>query len=461
MNDNLKGNEELKEVVKESENKVDKDIKPIEIDLVEFNKLSSKEQYDYIEKTLENIYKGSLKIRKKHVLKCISLSCDSTDATNYLPYGLKVDKITDKLTFMFVKKSSTPTIILFLVMFLLATLGATYAGFRYYSLAQLNLDIDGDGIADINIDINANQIADINIDTLDNKKNKVPIPDVNIDYKGNRVATFNVDTDDDGKADFNLVNVPRRDSNNNYTCVNDDKTLIYNCDTNKDGWPDINLDVYGDGSLILDRDTDGNNIPDLNIDRNGDKVCDFMCDTNKDDKCDMYCVNPDNLDIETYSGTTIITGNPNQYLDSATLLVVFESQNEVRIEDIFPDDQHEYSPGAEVTTDVPELNFTVENLSPLEVKYKIKWIVKENTFLTTNFQYQLTREDIDEVIIPWKMAPKIATVENPNIMATDLTIGSKEIQTYSVDFRLRGTGQEQNIDQGKTFYGQIEVEIIR
>ena len=43
-----------------------------EIDLTKFNLLSDKEQYDEIKKILEDIYKDSLKINRKYVMKVIS-----------------------------------------------------------------------------------------------------------------------------------------------------------------------------------------------------------------------------------------------------------------------------------------------------------------------------------------------------------------------------------------------------
>ena len=96
-------------------------------------------------------------------------------------------------------------------------------------------------------------------------------PDINIDYKGTDVAVFNVDTDNDGKADLNFVN----------TDVDKDGKCDFNCDTNKDGFPDEKLDFNGNKEIddydkayqaqmggqesLLDYDTDGDGIADVNI----------------------------------------------------------------------------------------------------------------------------------------------------------------------------------------------------
>lgn len=96
-------------------------------------------------------------------------------------------------------------------------------------------------------------------------------PDINIDYKGSGVGIFNVDTDEDGKADYNLINY---DKDNDGKCD-------FNCDTNKDGFPDENLDFNGnhkiddydkayltqaaDSASVVDLDTDNDGIPDVNI----------------------------------------------------------------------------------------------------------------------------------------------------------------------------------------------------
>src|SRR5574344_2140982 len=248
------------------------------IDLVKFNIETAENQYKIIETTLNEIYQNNIKVTKKHIMKVINLTCNPKDDYLYLPYDLKVSK--EKLLLNFTVEKKKPIgigwIIFMIWLFIFSLIGATYAGIKYLSLADLNKDIDGDGIADINIDINKDQKAEINIDTNDDKK-----PNVNIDYKSNRKSVFNIDTNGDGKADSNFIN----------DATDKSKTCTVNCDLNGDGWPDINLDLDGDGTPDTDIDTDGDRVADLNIDVNGDTVCDLMCDTDNDKLCDENCIN--------------------------------------------------------------------------------------------------------------------------------------------------------------------------
>ncbi|MDD2505147.1 MAG: hypothetical protein PHF21_02605, partial [Bacilli bacterium] len=214
------------------------------IDLIKFNIKTEQEQFNEIETILKNIYQSDLDVNKKHVYKCIKLTCNPKNDFIFLPHNLKVSK--EKLTLKFsveAKKTIGFGWLMFSIwLFIFALIGATYAGFIYLNAANLNKDIDGDGIPDINIDINNDGIADINIDV-----NNDNIPDLNIDYKGNRKARFNIDTNGDGKADFNLINDATGEK-----C----STCLINCDTTGDGWPNINIDIDGDGKADLDIDTD-------------------------------------------------------------------------------------------------------------------------------------------------------------------------------------------------------------
>ena len=63
----------LNKTNKQKENPI-KDFPGKEIDLTKFNLLSDKAQYDEIKKVLEDIYKDSLKVNRKHVMKVISLT---------------------------------------------------------------------------------------------------------------------------------------------------------------------------------------------------------------------------------------------------------------------------------------------------------------------------------------------------------------------------------------------------
>ena len=231
--------------MKPKENKkTEKNTNPIknfpgkEVDLTKFNLLSDKKQYDEIKKILVDIYKDNLKINRKQVMKVISLTLTTGDDYTYLPYSLKVSKEKLKLKFEVVPKKGVGLGIIIAAFWalLFSIVGATYAGVYYWSIKDLNKDIDDDGIADINIDIDGDKKADINVDT--DKDNK---PNLNIDYKGNRKGVFNIDYDNDGKADYNLVNDA---TDKNTVCK-------INCDNNGDGWPDLNIDLDGDGNPDL------------------------------------------------------------------------------------------------------------------------------------------------------------------------------------------------------------------
>lgn len=93
---------------------------------------------------------------------------------------------------------------------------------------------------------------------------------VNIDYNGAGYAFFNLDTDKDGEADLNLINID----------TDKDGKCDLNCDTNKDGFPDKNLDFDGNGQITdydetlaaqfnatstANLDTDGDGLADVNV----------------------------------------------------------------------------------------------------------------------------------------------------------------------------------------------------
>lgn len=98
-------------------------------------------------------------------------------------------------------------------------------------------------------------------------------PEYNIDYNGSQVAFFNIDLDEDKKADTNLINQD----------VDKDGKCDFNCDTNKDGYPDSKLDFDGNGIInetdeniqkqltgtsTLNQDIDGDGKADINVSDN-------------------------------------------------------------------------------------------------------------------------------------------------------------------------------------------------
>ena len=303
------------------------------------------------------------------------------------------------------------------------------------SKANLNKDIDGDGIPDINIDINGDGIADINID-LDGDN----IPDVNIDYKGNRKAVFNVDTNGDGKADTNFVN----DATNGKKCS-------INCDLDGDGWPDINIDLDGDGIPDVDIDTDGDGIPDLNLDLDGDGICDLMCDTNGDGICDEKCIKtPDYKEDHKNTGSSIHTGQGNVEASTPYLLINYNDGVTVNVKGLLPDDQL-LVPGYDLEKPIKE--FTIENLSDYPIYYAIKWNVKSNTFITNNLEYKIVGSN-GAPTISARSVPKKSTQ-----IVEKILIMPRVSQKFRVEINLKGTGTPQNEDQGKQFIGQIDIEL--
>ena len=406
------------------------------IDLVKFNIKKEQDQFTEIEKILKEIYQNDLKINRKHILKCLKLTWSVNDDFIFLPFNLKVSK--EKFTLKFdvqpKKGIGFGWVIFSIWLFLFAFIGATYAGFTYLSIANLNKDIDGDGIADINIDINNDKLAEINVDI-----NNDDIPDLNIDYKGNRRAVFNIDTDNDQKPNYNIVN----DATGGKAC-------LINCDLDGDGWPDINLDLDGDGIIDIDIDTDNDKVPDLNLDVNGDGLCDIMCDTNGDKVCDIKCIKvvEQNEDVKTGSSTQ--TGEANVETSTPYLLINYNDGITVNVRGLLPDDQPEIA-GLPVVKPVKE--FTVENLSDYPIYYGIRWNVSTNTFVSDNLKYTIQ-----------------GTNGAPNLEPTPMPVTSRSIyervlimprvtQKFRIQINLHGTGLPQNEDQGREFIGQIEINL--
>lgn len=405
------------------------------IDLIKFNNKSDKDQIEIIEEVLKEIYGDNLKVTKKLVMKVIRLTLNPKDDFIILPYSLKVSKEKLNLNFNVVSKNSvsTGTMIFLIWLFIFSLIGATYAGIKYLSLADLNKDIDGDGIADINIDINSDSKADINIDSNNDDK-----PDINIDYKGNRKSVFNIDTDGDGIADSNMVNDA---TNKNNKCE-------INCDINGDGWPDLNLDLDGDGEPDSDIDTDGDGVADLNLDTNGDGVCDVMCDTDDDGVCDENCINTTTPKKENGSSTS--SGDPNTSSSTPMLLINYTDGVTVNVSDLMPDDQ----PLADgVERKKPYKTFTIENMANYPMTYSLKWEIDSNTFVTDNFKFKIESTN-GGYKSNYKTVPK-----NDSYIVKNITIQPRVKQKYTITFNLVGTNTVQNEDQGRIFQAKIEAEV--
>ena len=414
---------------KEQDIVINKDFKEFKIDLNEFNLKKVPEQFKTIKEIVSSAYHEDTKLLKEWIVSCIELSCSNKDEAIYLPKNLRLLKKKNFLIFSFKKQRKFNYFLLgiYLLAFIIGILAATYWAVFYLSRAHLNKDIDGDGIADINLDINNDGKAEINIDNNFDDK-----PDLNIDYKGNRKIVFNIDQDNDGKADYNLV----------FDATND-KACSINCDTNGDGWPDLNVDINGDKKADFDIDTDGDGVADLNLDTNGDSVCDLMCDTNDDYVCDEFCIGV-NLDIYKTSGSTTVTGIPDNDVTTGGLVITYNNNDEATL-GVLPDDMVESKP-------IPDRTFTIENTSNYPIKYRLVWNIAQNNFETDNLKYSLTSYN-GGASVAQQTVPK-----SDVLVAEDIIIPARSIQNYTLSFRFVGIYEEQNIDQNRRFNGIIMAE---
>lgn len=401
--------------------------------LEDLEKLSVEKQEKHLEDVFDKIYSGEeIESLRKYALRCIKLTCDPKDNKIHLPYGVMVQKKENKLIIKIYNNRHWFLLLLFLTLMLLAILGASYSAVNYSIVKNLNKDIDGDGIPELNLDLNGDREAEINIDiNWDNK------PDLNIDYIGNRQPIFNVDKNKNGIADHNLMNQD----------LNKDGKCDLNCDLNKDGWPDINLNFNGNKKPEINIDTDGDKVPDLNFDMNRDMKCDLHCDINNDYICDKWCLTiPDleNMD-PVNSGSSTNIGNKELTVKSGELILEYEDTNKVLIDNIYPDDQPNY------TQDIPTKKFKVTNKSSLYIKYNLRWVVTLNNYESDNFKFKVASTN-NGANFDFKTAPKITSP-----LATEIIIPPFTTQEYEVDFKLQGVGGKQNYDQGKIFSGYIEI----
>lgn len=397
------------------------------INIKEFMLQKSGEQDKLITDTLDKIYEGNVEVTKKHLEKVLNVAFDNKDNETYLPHSLCVKKDGNKLIFAF-KKKNTALIILFLLGFLFIAGFATFTGVQFLAKEKLNIDLNGDGIADLNIDLDDDGLCDINCDTNDDGK-----PDKNIDYRGNRKQIFNVLVENKDTL-FNEMNQ-----------MDENGKCKLNCDTNNDGWPDTNIDIDGDGKADLNIDIDNNGLPDLNIDTNGDGVADINIDDDGDGKCDRLCAS-----VSDNKGGMTTIGGGNVNIDTAALIVAFESGDDINISNLYPDDQND----PDVNTTVPDVKFTIINTTSKALHYNLDWINVENTFTSGNFMTKIFGDN-GGYKADWASAPT-----TNNRFANNIEIPAYTTQNYVLSFKLRGIGTEQNFDQGKTFKGRVAVDII-
>lgn len=397
------------------------------INIKEFMLQKSGEQDKLITDTLDKIYEGNVEVTKKHLEKVLNVAFDNKDNETYLPHSLCVKKDGNKLIFAF-KKKNTALIILFLLGFLFIAGFATFTGVQFLAKEKLNIDLNGDGIADLNIDLDDDGLCDINCDTNDDGK-----PDKNIDYRGNRKQIFNVLVENKDTL-FNEMNQ-----------MDEKGKCKLNCDTNNDGWPDTNIDIDGDNKADLNIDIDNNGLPDLNIDTNGDGVADINIDDDGDGKCDRLCAS-----VSDNKGGMTTIGGGNVNIDTAALIVAFESGADINVSNLYPDDQND----PDVNTTVPDVKFTIINTTSKALHYNLDWINVENTFTSGNFMTKIFGDN-GGYKADWASAPT-----TNNRFANNIEIPAYTTQNYVLSFKLRGIGTEQNFDQGKIFKGRVAVDII-
>jgi hypothetical protein len=397
------------------------------INIKEFMLQKSGEQDKLITDTLDKIYEGNVEVTKKHLEKVLNVAFDNKDNETYLPHSLCVKKDGNKLIFAF-KKKNTALIILFLLGFLFIAGFATFTGVQFLAKEKLNIDLNGDGIADLNIDLDDDGLCDINCDTNDDGK-----PDKNIDYRGNRKQIFNVLVENKDTL-FNEMNQ-----------MDEKGKCKLNCDTNNDGWPDTNIDIDGDNKADLNIDIDNNGLPDLNIDTNGDGVADINIDDDGDGKCDRLCAS-----VSDNKGGMTTIGGGNVNIDTASLIVAFESGADINVSNLYPDDQND----PDVNTTVPDVKFTIINTTSKALHYNLDWINVENTFTSGNFMTKIFGDN-GGYKADWASAPT-----TNNRFANNIEIPAYTTQNYVLSFKLRGIGTEQNFDQGKIFKGRVAVDII-
>lgn len=397
------------------------------INIKEFMLQKSGEQDKLITDTLDKIYEGNVEVTKKHLEKVLNVAFDNKDNETYLPHSLCVKKDGNKLIFAF-KKKNTALIILFLLGFLFIAGFATFTGVQFLAKEKLNIDLNDDGIADLNIDLDDDGLCDINCDTNDDGK-----PDENIDYRGNRKQIFNVLVENKDTL-FNEMNQ-----------MDENGKCKLNCDTNNDGWPDTNIDIDGDGKADLNIDIDNNGLPDLNIDTNGDGVADINIDDDGDGKCDRLCAS-----VSDNKGGMTTIGGGNVNIDTAALIVAFESGDDINISNLYPDDQND----PDVNTTVPDVKFTIINTTSKALHYNLDWINVENTFTSGNFMTKIFGDN-GGYKADWASAPT-----TNNRFANNIEIPAYTTQNYVLSFKLRGIKAEQNFDQGKTFKGRVAVDLI-
>lgn len=408
------------------------------VGLASFNKLNINEQNEKLRDLLADAYGSRNKVKSKNLLKIINLANEKEKNIIHLDNSITVENNGSELIFTFSKTRVLPMIIFYVGLLIFLSCAATFAYLGEAKRAQLNIDIDNDGVAELNIDLDGDEVADVNIDI--DKDNK---PDENIDYMGNWTAVFNINKD--GK----LYNQMNQDLNGDGKCD-------LNCDIDNDGWPDLNIDLDGNGKADMFIDSENEGYASLNIDVDGDGKCDIQCDEDNDGKCDNYCLSKDT--IKYFETTKYI--ETIKYLDfdkkenanvetGSTIPAISVLGKKVTCNDLYPTDQPEEGAKKECVTEL-----IVKNLSTLNIKYDLSLTVGNNTYTSSNFKYRITSTNGGG-----NMNSYVTTPKSDVKIFEKVSISPLSTQVYKMSFILEGTNDEQNYDANKTFSGEFNVKL--
>lgn len=370
-----------------------------------------------------------------------------------------------------------PIMIIMIILLLLTSCaaGSSYLLYRNRSGKNLNIDINGDGWPELNVSISNGNVCQTNCDTGNGKEllyKSDGVPDYNITYGYLGLGYFNLDTDGDKKADTNLIN---RDINNDGICD-------INCDVDNDGWPDTNIDFSGSGIPTLNIDTDNDGVCDINCDINKDRIIDYNMDFNNDGTPDMMLdtdgdkvADKNPIDVYAEDGTCLYNcdtnrdGWPDKNID-------LDGDGVIDIEDIH--NVKEYQETAQnnisITSgkeyivnyiDNDELDkvivpswtgnktFKITNTTNSTLNYSIKWVDVYNNYTeTNNLYFGLKRNGVkiletEQNRLPYK----------EGYILKDVEIKPNEQHNYDLNFLFKETGENQDVDKGKTFYAKIKI----
>ena len=402
------------------------------VNLNEFNKLNLNEQNEKIRDILADAYGGRNKIKADVLLKIINLAKEKEKKTLHFENSVNVENNNIELIFSFSKIKILPAILFYIGLLIFLTSAATFAYLGDMKRAELNIDIDNDGIAEINIDIDGDEVADVNIDINNDK-----VPEHNIDYMDNWVPTFNI-----LNKDGTLSNIINQDTNNDGICD-------INCDINGDGWPEFNLDLDGDGTPDMFLDPENEGYASMNIDSDGDTVCDIQCDTNRDGKCDKFCLDSETIKYLDYGE---IEGNNNNNLIGSKIPTLTVEGEEITCNDLYPTDQPEEGALKECTA-----TLKVNNLSSLVLNYRVVFNISDNTYTSQNFKYRMIGTNGATSLREYTTVPSVGNTTSLN----NVRITAATSHTYNISFILQGTGDAQNYDANRSFRGEFKVELVR